>query len=140
MRRILFAQAIRRGNAMLEKEIDARLLVREHEERGIAVLVLRDSYMNYASADVLKPRLKKLVGEMMLDRGYRKFVLSLASVGVIDSSGLAVLISLKKYIHGRGGTFALSNMSAMIQRLFRLTKLDRSFDVFPSEQEAVAAI
>jgi len=64
---------------------------------------------------------------------------NLENIGVIDSCGLAVLISLKKLVEARGGTIALTNLSVMIQRLFLLTRLDRAFDIHETTEEAVRA-
>ncbi len=123
---------------MIQSGVESRFIVKEVGGKDTVVIFLKDSYMNYASSDVLKPRLKNAVSEK-IEKGRLRFVLNLANVGVMDSCGLAVLISLKKLIDGRGGRLILSNMSAMIQRLFALTKLDSAFEIHPSEEEAIEA-
>ena len=124
---------------MIETEEDARILVKDDAEREVAVLFVKDSYLNFEAAEVVRPRLKQTIAEA-LDRGRTRFVMNLSRVGIMDSCGLAVLISLKKLAEGRGARLALSNMSAMIQRLFALTRLDRAFDVYATEAEAVAEV
>jgi anti-sigma B factor antagonist len=124
---------------MMESSLMSRVAVREIEGRDITVLSLLDSYLNYSSADDLKHRLKEFVAAK-LDEGRPRFVVNLANVGVMDSCGLAVLISLKKLVDGRGGRLILSNLSAMIQRLFALTRLDRAFEVYPTEEAAIRAV
>lgn len=121
---------------MIESGLDAGVLVTESEGRAVTVLLLRDSYLSFEQAEELKPRLKAVLSEAM-DRGRTRFVLNLSNVGVMDSCGLAVLISLKKLVESRGGRLLLSNPSAMVQRLFGLTRLDRAFDIYPTEAEAV---
>ena len=116
--------------------VDPRLSVRDLEGSAAAVLKIQDSYMNYSSADIIKPKLKEAVSELM-DAGKTRIVVNLANVGVMDSCGLAVLIALKKLVDGRDGDLALSNLSGMIQRLFKLTKLDRAFAIYDTEDEAV---
>jgi anti-sigma B factor antagonist len=124
---------------MLEGGLNARVLVDEVEGRGITVLYLQDSYLNLATAEEVKPLLKQHVREhIAADK--RRFVLNLENVGVIDSCGLAVLISLKKLVDGNNGRLALSNLSALTDRLFALTRLHRAFDVFGTEEEAIAAL
>lgn len=122
---------------MTESDFDPRLIIRE-EADGPVVVSLKDSYLNYAAADVMKPRLKGLFGDLM-DKGRDRFIVNLENIGVIDSCGLAVLISLKKLVEARGGTIALTNLSVMIQRLFLLTRLDRAFDIHETTEEAVRA-
>ena len=126
------------GPNMTVSDFDPRLIISEGDDDGTVVVSLKDSYLNYAAADVMKPRLKKLLGEEM-DAGRKRFVVNLASVGVIDSCGLAVLISLKKLVDGRGGSLVLSNMSVMIRRLFLLTRLDKAFDIHETAEEAIRA-
>lgn len=121
---------------MIESGLDTRVLVTEIEDRDATVLLLRDPRLSFEEADELKPRLKSTLSEAM-DRGRSRFVLNLANVGVMDSCGLAVLISLKKLAESRGGRLLLSNPSAMIQRLLALTRLDRAFDIYATEAEAV---
>ncbi|MHC4469530.1 MAG: STAS domain-containing protein [Planctomycetota bacterium] len=123
---------------MIEGEEDPRFLVREEDGGEAVVLTLRESYINYATSDVLKPQLKQAIGRLV-GGGRTRFVLDLTNVGVMDSCGLAAIISVRKYVDGRGGTLVLSGMSTMIQRLFAITGLAKSFDIFPSANEAVRA-
>ena len=53
-------------------------------------------------------------------------------------SGLAVLISLKKKADSEGLSLAICHMSTMIRRLFELTGLHRAFDLYETEEEAIA--
>jgi anti-sigma B factor antagonist len=117
---------------------DARFQVFEIEGGDTAVLTLNDSYINYATSDVLKPRLKQAIA-LLVAAGRRTFVLDMVNVGVMDSCGLAVIISVKKYIDSNGGSLAISGLSSVIQRLFSVTGLDRAFDIYPSFEEAIQA-
>jgi len=128
-----------RMSEMLEGGLNARVLVEEVEGRDVTVLYLQDSYLNLATAEEVKPLLKQHV-RGQIAAGRRGFVLNLENVGVIDSCGLAVLISVKKLVDGNDGRLALSNLSALTERLFALTRLHRAFDVYPTEEEAVAAL
>jgi anti-sigma B factor antagonist len=121
---------------MPDSGIEDRILVKEEVADDVAVILLRDTYLNYVSADLLKPRLKEIVSELAA-KGRTRFVLNLENVGVVDSCGLAVLVSLKKHAEGVSGRLVLSNLSAMIQRLFALTRLDKALEVYPSVEMAV---
>jgi len=122
----------------VEADLGQRLEIREVEGTEVAVLVLLDSHLNYTSADEMKVRLKQAVARLSEEEGKHRFVLNLGNVGVLDSSGLAVLISLKKQVDSEGGVLALCHLGTMIRRLFELTGLHRAFELFETEEEAVA--
>jgi anti-anti-sigma factor len=117
--------------------LDARISIQEVEGGETAVLTLLESHLNYASADEMKVLLKQTVGKLA-EEGRKRFVINIGNVGVLDSSGLAVLISLKKKADSEGLSLAICHMSTMIRRLFELTGLHRAFDLFETEEEAIA--
>jgi anti-sigma B factor antagonist len=64
-----------------------------------------------------------------LEHGERKFLIDFRQTGYIDSSGLGVLVSLSKKIRERQGELRLLNLSDDLRALFRLTLLDRMFQL-----------
>ncbi|MEN8151296.1 MAG: STAS domain-containing protein [Planctomycetota bacterium] len=114
-----------------------RLAIRDVEGTDAAVLTLLDSQLNYTSATEVKLLLKQAVSALAEDDGKHRFVLNLGNVGVLDSSGLAVLISLKKKVDGEGGELSICHLSTMICRLFELTGLSRAFEIVETEEEAL---
>lgn len=56
-----------------------------------------------------------------------KFVLDLDMVGYLDSSGLGMLVYLKKEIGRSGGSLSLLNLREQVRNVFRLTKLEDFF-------------
>ena len=55
------------------------------------------------------------------------YVLNLAGVSYLDSSGLGMLVYLKKEIGRHGGSFSLTNLNDQVRNVFRLTKLEDFF-------------
>lgn len=123
----------------LEGELAFRLEADDVKEGNLLVLTIKDSCLNYSSTDVLKPALKELV-QVALGRGRRNFVINMKSVGVVDSCGLSVLISLKKQVEQGGGKLALVGLNGMIQRLFGVTRLDKAFPTFETQESALTAL
>jgi stage II sporulation protein AA (anti-sigma F factor antagonist) len=121
----------------VEAGLGQRLEIRDIEGTSAAVLTLLDSHLNYTSADEMKMRLKQAVEGLAEEGGKVRFVLNLGNVGVLDSSGLAVLISLKKKVDAEGGVLTLCHLSTMIRRLFELTGLHRAFEIAETEEEAI---
>ena len=124
--------------AELEGELAFRLDADDIKEGNLLVLTLKDSCLNYSSTDTLKPAMKDLIAAA-LNRGRKNFVINLRSVGVVDSCGLSVLISLKKQVEQGGGKLALVGLNGMIQRLFGVTRLDKAFPTFETQESALQA-
>lgn len=74
-----------------------------------------------------------------LDAGRTSFVLNLGGVVMMDSCGLASIISVKRLLDQRDASLALTNLSDLLERLFHLTRLDRVIVIHPTEAEALAA-
>jgi anti-sigma B factor antagonist len=74
-----------------------------------------------------------------LKAGGKKIVLNLGDVNYIDSSGIGELVSSFTTVSNQGGSLKLLNLTKKIQELLAITKLLTVFQVFNSEQEALAS-
>jgi anti-sigma B factor antagonist len=74
-----------------------------------------------------------------IHKGQRKIVLDLIHVEFIDSSGLGAIISSLKNL-GKDGDLALCGLSKPVMNLFRLTRMQRIFQLFESREEAVSKL
>lgn len=84
------------------------------------------------SAPVIRKSLEKVVSGKK-----NKVLVNLSDVQYVDSSGLATMVELLKNIRAYGGKLKVCNMSAKIKSLFEMTKLDRLFEILPSEEDAI---
>ncbi len=75
----------------------------------------------------------------LLEEGKKKILLNLARVSYIDSSGIGELVSSYTSIGKEGGQLKLLNLTQKLQDLLTITKLLTVFDVYDSEQEALAS-
>src|SRR6266481_9516439 len=73
----------------------------------------------------------------LLTEGRRQFVLNLAGVDYIDSSGLGQLVSIWSSVRNRKGHLILLNPSKRVERLFDITRLHTVFEIFAEEPVAV---
>lgn len=64
-----------------------------------------------------------------LDNEKWEFVVDMARIGYLDSSGLGMLIFLKKEIIKNGSTLRIVNLQDPVMSVFRLTKLDNFFNL-----------
>lgn len=76
--------------------------------------------------------------ETLLTEGVSKFVIDLSNVTFLDSAGMAVLVSVLKRARQAGGDVKLVwPKEEPAQRILRLTKFDRVFEMVDAVPEAV---
>lgn len=71
--------------------------------------------------------------------GSNRIVLDLSEVDFIDSSGLGAIVSSLKAI-GNQGDLIICGIGETVLSLFRLTRMDRVFQIVSSPEEAVKAL
>ena len=86
----------------------------------------------------LAPDLKQQLGEL-IDSGDNYLVLDLGDVEFVDSSGLSAIVSAMKLLDGRGD-IVLCQPQPAVTSLFKLTRLDKIFRIYPDSAGAVAAV
>ena len=72
--------------------------------------------------------LSDLVAKEMKD-GLNHFVFDLSKLNSINSSGLGILISCLKKVKEGNGSLKIINVNEKILNIFKLTKLDKVFDL-----------
>jgi anti-sigma B factor antagonist len=66
-----------------------------------------------------------------------RLVVNLAGVNFIDSSALSVLVQGLKHSREKGGDLSLCAFQQPVRVIFELTRLDKAFHIFSTEQEAL---
>lgn len=67
-------------------------------------------------------------------------VVNLGQVNFIDSTGLAILVRAMKHHREHAGELRLCALRQPVQIIFELTKLDRVFDIYPTEAAALESL
>lgn len=83
-------------------------------------------------------RLRDALGRL-ITRPDEKVVIDLTDVPFLDSTGLGVLVARLRQQRQEGGDLVLVIPSERLLRNFRITGLDRVFQIHPSVAAAVAA-
>ncbi len=104
------------------------------EVRGVVVLELHGKITIGEGDEALRDTVSKLVG-----RGKAKIVLNLGDVPYVDSSGLAEIVRCYIYASRQGGKLKLIKITKKIEDLLTFTKLRTVFEIYDSEEEAVAS-
>jgi len=72
--------------------------------------------------------------------GKTLLVLDLLGVDFIDSTGLSVLLNGLRSVTRTDGRMAIAAANPTVLRLFEITKLDSTFDIHPTRDEALASV
>jgi anti-sigma B factor antagonist len=105
-----------------------------NEREGVTVLSLSGN-LDAATAAGLKQEVIAIADAKPL-----KVAVDLAQLTLIDSTGVGVLISLFKRVRAIGGAVHFAGLVAQPKEIFRLLRLDRSLDLHPTLEDALAKL
>src|SRR6266496_784172 len=74
----------------------------------------------------------------MIKKKPERIVIDLSRATYIDSAGVAALILAMREVEGYGGKFFLSGLQETIRSIFEISRLDRTFRIFPNVDAALA--
>ena len=97
-------------------------------------LLRPEGRLDLSSSAQLKERAKGYLSE-----GGVNLILDLSDVSFVNSSGLGALVSILKEVRTVKGHMALCNLARYVQEVFEITQLSHIFDIYPTEEEAVAS-
>jgi len=73
----------------------------------------------------------------LISKGVRKLVIDLLEVDFINSIGLGLIIACRTSMVKVGGSLKLLCSSHNIEKYFQITELDKFFEFYKSEEEAL---
>ena len=85
--------------------------------------------------NVLKERVAAQLRE-----GRRQFIVDLHQVSQMDTSGLTTLVAAYIAVRTQQGRIVLVNPPGRVRELLRVTRLDTLFQLFDSEDDAIASL
>jgi len=106
--------------------------IQQREHEGIIILDLKGRITVGSEATALRDKISQLTGA-----GSQNFVLNLAGVDYIDSTGLGALVMIATGQRKAGGGVKLLNLNRRNIELLVMTKLATVFEIFNDEQDAV---
>src|SRR5262249_42175186 len=90
--------------------------------------------------DFRNSNLRDSLYALVQERETPQVVLDLEQVDYLSSSGVAILVGLKRRIDTRGGKLVLFHVQPVVSDLLKIMKLDRYFPITEDEQSALAAL
>ncbi len=105
-----------------------------YEKNGVLVVKIEEERLDASTA----PDFKKYVLEY-ISEGKARILLDLGKVDFIDSSGLGAIVTILKRV-SENGDLCICNPTEPVKNMFKLTRMERVFRVFESENEAIEAM
>ena len=84
------------------------------------------------------PASRKLLDEA-LESQHPEIVVNMQAVNFVDSTALSALVQALKRSRNLNGNLRLCCLQQPVRMIFELTRLDKIFEIFSSEREAVQA-
>ncbi len=106
----------------------------EPSEGGVHLITVTGE-IHVSTAPSLSQRLHTII-----ESGKTTIVLDLTAVEFIDSTGLSVLLNGLRLVNQRDGRMALVCANPTVLRLFQVTRLDSTFDIFADRAAAIAHV
>ena len=104
-----------------------------HAQDGIEVIEVQGEIDMYTA-----PRLRELVIDLV-SRGSYQLVVNLGKVGVLDSTGLGVLVGGLRRVRTRDGSLGLVCTLQRILKILKITGLTEVFGIYQTADQAIAA-
>jgi anti-sigma B factor antagonist len=102
------------------------------EKKNDAVICKIEGEININTSPDLRKAFDKFINE-----DSKRIVIDFSGVPYIDSSGLATLIELLQRLKKIDGHLRIFNMSDKVKNVFEVTKLQKLFEIFEDEQQAL---
>lgn len=108
--------------------------MKQRQVGSIAIIMPHGYLTGGEETDDLDQGIKKLA-----EGGNQHLLVNLADVQHVNSTALGVLISAHTNYVRRGGQMKLCSVDKRIENIFVITKLSLVFDVYGSEEQAIAS-
>ncbi len=103
----------------------------EDPESYIVKLTIRGNLGLENSAEL------SLLAKTLIKGGIRRIMINLEHLSYIDSSGIGLVIQIRKLLRAVSGDFALLNVPPKINEAFELVNLKEYVSIFYSEEKTV---
>lgn len=101
---------------------------------GVKIITVAVSRIDAAIAIQFKEDMRA-----QTDGGPDRIILDLSGVDFVDSSGLGAIVASLKQM-GAGRRLDLAGLTPTVDKVFRLTRMDTVFNLFPSLDDALAPL
>jgi anti-sigma B factor antagonist len=104
------------------------------EKNGVVIITIEGKMVGGPDATLLSEKLHEYI-----ENQKNRFLVDMAKVDWMNSSGLGILIGGLSTVRSRGGNLKLLHVGKKPRELFAITKLDRIFEMHEEEETAIAS-
>jgi anti-sigma B factor antagonist len=112
-----------------------QLEITHRQKDGCIIIDITDDHFGYPKTMVLKNHVMRL-----LSSGNAYLILNLQGVRMLDSFGIAAIVSILKRCKETGGNLTLYGLNDQVNRLMEMTHMDRVLDIWETEGQAVSHV
>ena len=103
------------------------------DTQGMLVLEVIGDLDNYAVKDFTECL------EYEIEKGHRRIIVDCSGLRFVSSMGVGTMVRIHGKMSKQGGDVKLAALTGLVADLFKLTRLDRLFNIYPSVSQAAAA-
>jgi len=103
----------------------------QQEKVGNTLVIRLEGRLDARAVEDIKSEFRKISDSLVL--------MNFADVSFIDSSGLGLVVSTFRRVRENEGNLSLCCLSPQVRTIFELTRLHRVFDIYETEELALAA-
>jgi len=107
----------------------------QEDRVGVLLLTVTVPQIDDTNADRLGQEMERASATAAQPR----VVLNLERIDYLSSAALGIFIAFRQKLDREGGKLRLCGLQANIAQVFRLTKLDRAFDIRPDLDRALSS-
>ena len=107
------------------------LELKERDEKGVIIIDIKGRFTAVES-----PEFKAYINKL-LEKGKKRIIVNLGGVSFIDSSGIGALVGALTTLRKQEGNLKILNLNDQIEKIFQITRLNKFFDIYEDEFEAV---
>ena len=108
--------------------------IKQEAKGNVYIIRLSGQLMGGPDADAVRETILSI-----LNQGYKNLLVDLKDISWVNSTGLGILISSHITVSNNGGHLRLMRVSKRIDSIFMVTRLNTVFQVFDTEEEALAS-
>jgi anti-sigma B factor antagonist len=105
----------------------------EYRQNSTIVMLMEEKILQEVDIQVLENSIMPLIEES----GKIKLVMDFCNVRFLTSSALGLLIRISKKVYESEGSLKLCSIDPKIFEVFRITRLDKVFDIYDELDQAV---
>jgi len=100
--------------------------------QGVGIIKLRFNEINLEQREDIKEKFKSF-----LDAGDTRFIIDLSKVGFLSSLVLALIVFFSQEVKDKAGVIKLSGLTSEALGVFQVTQLDKGFEMYDTEEQAL---